>query len=458
MPYVDSYGLRLTGGADAVAAYNAGVGALLRLHQGALPAIAASVTLDPTFALGHAALALVGHELCAPVNVPARLRDAQLHARRGTQRERSHVEAVSRHVLGDSRPLLRHLEAYPTDALLLATAVPTIAFAGVTEVPAQAWAVVERAAPAYGDDWWFGGLLAFVRQEQGRFDEAMHLACLSLDVEPGAGHSAHARAHAHYETGDHAGGVAWMHRWIHGPGVDVDSLSHFSWHAAMHELSLGDLGAVRRRYESELLPRPGGGCRGLVDAGSLLWRWALTPGASDVPPVEDVLASVDAGALRSPATPFLALHAAVALCAVGDADGLAALARSCDRREGTHAEVAAPLARALRRLVRDDPGGAADALGRLAGSLWRLGGSDAQREVVEETRIVALIRAGRYDEALGLIDTRLDRRRCRRDEWFRAEAQLTTMLSPSTETDFSSSGDGAGPSTTLPSSIENLLP
>ena len=65
------------------------------------------------------------------------------------------------------------------------------------------------------------------------------------DVEPGAGHSAHARAHAHYETGDHAGGLAWMDGWITGAGAQVDNLCHFSWHAAMHELSMGDLDAVR---------------------------------------------------------------------------------------------------------------------------------------------------------------------------------------------------------------------
>src|SRR6476469_1742290 len=138
MRCVERYGLSLTGGSDAVAAYNRGVGNLLRLEAGSLYAVAASVALDPTFALGHAAM-----------------------------------------------------------ALLLSVAVPTIAFAGVTTVPQDAWNIVERCAPAYGDDWWFTGLLAFMRQEQGRFDEAMSLACLSLDVEPGAGHSAHARAHAH---------------------------------------------------------------------------------------------------------------------------------------------------------------------------------------------------------------------------------------------------------------------
>src|SRR5215210_3256240 len=81
--------------------------------------------------------------------------------------------------------------------------------------------------------------------------------CGSLAVEPGAGHSAHARAHAHYETGDHAAGLAWMDAWVTGDGASIDSLSHFAWHAALHELSMGDGDAVRRRYDAQLRPELG---------------------------------------------------------------------------------------------------------------------------------------------------------------------------------------------------------
>ena len=468
MRCVDRYGLQLSASVDAVAAYNRGVGCLLRLEEGSLRAIAAAVTLDPTFALGHAGLALLGHELCVPVDIDARIRDARLHARRSTERERSHVEAVTAHVQGDSAPLVRHVGRYATDALLLSVAVPTIAFAGVTTVPQDAWGIVERCAPAYGDDWWFTGLLAFIRQEQGRFDEAMELSRLSLDVEPGAGHSAHAMAHAHYETADHTGGLAWIDSWITGEGAQVDSLTHFSWHAALHELSLGDLAAVRRRYESQLRPHPGMGCRSLVDSGTLLWRWALTPGSVDVPAMDEVTTVVDEALLSEPQSPFMAMHAAVALCAADDASGLSTLARGCEgRSDPVHVDVVAPLARALRRLVLGDPSGAADDLALVQPVLWRVGGSDAQREVVEETRIGALLRACRYDEALSVIDRRLDRRRCRRDEWFRlaaTPAQVTEIWSPSTDTflEARSATDPAsvpfGPPTFDPSSIEKRLP
>jgi tetratricopeptide (TPR) repeat protein len=422
MASTDRAGHRLTGSAAAVAAYNEGVDRVLQLRTGAVESFSRALALDPTFALAHAALALLAHEFCVPVDAAARLRCAVQHAQRSTARERDHVAAVAGHVSGDRRALVRHLEAHPDDALALSVAVPTIAFAGVASVPEDAWRVVESCAPAYGDDWFAGGLLAFVRQEQGRFDEALDLAVRSLQGRPGSGHAAHARAHVHYETGDHAGGLGWLDGWITGDGAGTDNLAHFAWHAALHELSTGDLDAVRRRYEAQLSPAQLAGCRALVDTGSLVWRWGLTPGVRDVPAVREAVAGFDE-LVHQPPTPFMGLHAAVALAAADDAGGLRTLEHwAASHPEPAYSCVVAPVARALRLLVEDHPSAAADALGVVWPQVWRVGGSDAQREVVEETRIVALLRAGRHAEACRIVDRRLDRRRCRRDEWFREAA------------------------------------
>ena len=424
----DQFGLTLSTSGPASAAYNRGVNAILRVQDGGLVAISESITHDPTFALGHAALALLGHEYCAAVDVEARLTAARLHAERSTERERSHVHAVEAHVHGDSGPLIAHLRSYPRDALLLSIAVPTIAFAGVTTVPQESWSIVERAHPAYGHDWWYSGLLAFIRQEQGRWDEAMELSCASLAVEPSAGHSVHARTHVHYETGDHQAGLDWLDGWIHGPGRTAENLAHYSWHAALHELSMGDFAAVRSRYAAELAPPTVVGCRALVDSCSLLWRWAITPGAADVPDIDDAVSHVDTESLDNPPTPFMALHSAVTLCALGETDRLASLA-SWSRRQAdpTYDQVVSPLCAALAALAAGDPSTAADRLRDLLANVWRLGGSDAQREIVEDTLIAALLAAGRYDEARPVIDRRLDRRECKRDQAF-----LSAATSPST--------------------------
>ncbi|MDR0990651.1 MAG: hypothetical protein LBL92_04735, partial [Propionibacteriaceae bacterium] len=267
----DDRGYQLTTTAEAAQLYNRGVHHILGLHTGALALLDQAVTTDPTFALGHAAKALLGYEMCAPTVVPDELYLAEIYAEKATDRERSHVNAVTGHVRGRKNALVDHVRRYPQDALLLNSIIPTIQFAGAVEVPQEAWDIVEQAAPAYSnDDWWFLGTLSFIRQEQLRFDEALDLACRSLDLEPSGGHAAHARGHAHYELGDHVNGLDFMSNWVVGPGAEAESLDHLAWHAAVHELSLGDVEAVRRRYASQLNPARMLGCRSLIDGGQLL--------------------------------------------------------------------------------------------------------------------------------------------------------------------------------------------
>jgi tetratricopeptide (TPR) repeat protein len=54
----------------------------------------------------------------------------------------------------------------------------------------------------------------------------------------------------------------------------------------------------------------------------------------------------------------------------------------------------------------------------------RIGGSNAQREVFEDTLLQAYLRAGRYAEAEALLRTRLGRRESARDHLWLGEAQL----------------------------------
>ena len=389
--------------------------------SGALASVAASIAHDPTFALGHAALALLGHELCAEVDIqrPAARR---LAARRARAPSASAATCTpwSRHVRGDSRPLVAHLAAYPRDALLLSTAVPTIAFAGVTEVPEEAWAIVERAIPAYGDDWWFTGLLAFVRQEQGRFDEAMELSCRSLAEEPGAGHSAHARAHAHYETGDHEAGLAWM-----------DALGHRRRRLDRQPqpllLARGAARAVpgRPRRRPPPVRRPAAarararlpGARGHRLAAVPLGAHARTP--TDVPGLEQVAALAGRDVLERPATPFLAMHAAVTLLALDDGPGLRAAGGLGRARTPTR-----PSARWSPRwpgaLGRWPPGScsaAADAARRARRP--QSAGSAAPTPSARSSRRPGSPRCCAptgCDEARALLDARLDRRHSPRDD------------------------------------------
>src|SRR4029079_10182148 len=119
--------------------------------------------------------------------------------------------------------------------------------------------------------------------------------------------------------------------WVAESGRAASHRAHFSWHAALHELALGDTEAVRQRYYTQLAPPAVTGVRALIDSASLLWRWTVTTSVWDAaagsaasdgeaapPPVESVLAAAGADLVDRPETPFVALHAALAVAAAGD--------------------------------------------------------------------------------------------------------------------------------------------
>lgn len=410
----DVNGLPLSTHAAAAASYRTGLERLLKVRAGAETALARAVELDPGFALGHAALALVGHECGAEVDVPRALADAQRAAReRADERERAFVEVVTRRIAGSGgdQALTRHLAAYPGDALALSVAVPTIAFSGVTDLDgAMARRLVERTTSAYEGHWFHTSLLAFMRQDDGRFDEAGELARRALAVEPAAGHAVHALAHVHYETGAHERGRDWLDGWIGDQGRGATHRAHFSWHVALHELALDDPDAVRRRWFAQLAPGRVNGVRALVDSGSLLWRARMSGCWTGEQPVEGVLAAVEREVVERPATPFTAMHSAVALTAAGDVAALRRLRTHAAGADPVMREVVAPLCEALEAVVEERWADAVARLEPIRPVLRKVGGSAAQREVVEETLLFALVSGGRCEAARQLLETRLDRR------------------------------------------------
>jgi len=424
----DPYGLPLTTTPEAADAYNQGLRRFLGVRSGAADEIRRSVATDPDFALGHAALALLGHAGAAEVDIPDALGAAVRAAvhRRPDERERSFLVAVAEQIGGPvdgpvggrvngcsraaAPQLLRHIRDFPRDALCVNIAVPTISSNGVTQGE-QAWSLIESLDLVYGEDPWYLGQLAFVRQEQSRWQEAETLACRALDADPGAGHAVHARAHVLYETGEHLAGLDWLEGWLGRHGAGAFQSAHFSWHAALYELMLDDLRAVRDRYRTQLAPPQVTGARALIDSGSLLWRCHVTDRWEGRLPAAAVVDTTPEGWLDRPPTAFAALHAALLLAASADGDGLSRLRRSClAHAEPDVSPTLAGLCQALMAVVEHRWDRAARLLQPLLPRLEPLGGSAAQRDVVEETLLYALVRAGRNRQAARLLSARLDRR------------------------------------------------
>ena len=430
----DPLGLPLSTTAEAATLYNAGLERVMRLQSGGDALIRDATLVDPDFALAHAALAMLGYEAGGDADVRASLRAARAAVRRrGDAREASFVEVVSSRVNDvrkvGAQALMAHLASHPRDVLAVSAAVPTIAFSGVTDVQREAWDLVEGLAPAYGDHWWYISLLAFTRQDQGRFDEAGLLAESALSCEPSSGHAVHAQTHVLYETGQHESGRVWLDHWVAESGRSASHRAHFSWHAALHELALGDTEAVRRRYYSQLAPPAVTGVRALIDSASLLWRWQVTTAGWDIatdaglslapvfggegppPPFGPVLAAVDPTMLERPQTPFVAVHAALALAGAGQVEQLTRLRSHCaGSADATLRTVVATVCTALEAVVEQRWPAAVEGLTEVLPVLAQVGGSAAQREVLEETLLFCLVNRGAADDARSLLEERLERR------------------------------------------------
>jgi hypothetical protein len=107
----------------------------------------------------------------------------------------------------------------------------------------------------------------------------------------------------------------------------------------------------------------------------------------------------------------VALHAALAVAAAGDLPRLADLRTHC--QGSTDLAVRTTVATVCEALLAAGEQRWTDAARMLADTLPglpRVGGSAAQREIVEETLLFCLVSDGQADRALALLDGRLDRR------------------------------------------------
>ena len=128
-------------------------------------------------------------------------------------------------------------------------------------------------------------------------------------------------------------------------------------------------------------------------------------------PGEAVCDSAPDGWLISPPTAFAALHSALTLAAACDAVGLAALrTTSLAHADPTFRDVVAPVCWALQSVVEGEFDSAATQLDPSPSPGHRLGGSAAQREVLQDTLVYALARSGQGEQAAAVLDERLSRR------------------------------------------------
>ena len=417
----DRYGLSLSTSSPAARdAYVEGADCVLSAVAGPAAHFGRALEADPDFALAHAGLA---RTLFLAAQVP-QARTAAAKARelaaRATPREQGHVNAIALAIEGKAPDALAatraHLALFPRDAMALAPATGVfglLGFSGRQQREEELLELLRGLAPHYGTDWWFLSVFAFAACECGRLDEAWDLIEQSMSGDPRSAHGAHIRVHVLYEKGEPERAFRYLDGWL--PGYAKEGLlhGHISWHAALLALELGKLERAWEVYRANVHP---GGAWGpplnvATDAPAFLWRSELT-GQPRRPELWREVHAFAGKSFPQARIAFADVHRAVACAATGDSAGLERLV--CELRECLAAgtlpagEVVATLADAFGAFARADWDGAIGLFERALPETVRIGGSRAQRDLIEHTMAAAYLRADRAADARKMIARWLD--------------------------------------------------
>jgi hypothetical protein len=411
----DALGLPVTGTAEVVALWDRAVDDYLG-YEGS-DAVEALVVQAPGLAIGHALLAwLAALGEVEGVDAAAELTTAEALVGGASERERAFVSTVR---AGQDTPFYAldtvwdgYLRDHPADLLArFAVAVAAI-FGFRPDMEVVIAHLLDDALVANGRHPFVLSFLGMQAQERGELDQAQAYAAEALATRPGFVPAGHVTTHVHFERGEHATGLPWITTFMRDqmrPGCGY--APHLSWHAGLHELAMDDRDAVLRRLA--VMAGPEASQDWLLSNGaSYLWRLKLSGVlAAEEDPSGGVIAERARAVADEPPFLFMGWHAAMGLACGGDVAGLRAVA-AADHTAGAPgvAEVLPTVATAFADLLEDSPSTAADALQQVLSHGGRLGGSRAQREVLEDSLLAALVRAGRTEEAARALMRRLDRR------------------------------------------------
>ena len=408
----DRYGNELsTSSVAARDAYLAGVDSLMAATPGMDTAFQASVEADDGFALGHISLARAkqllgrGHEAKAPL-----VRAKELAAGT-TAREQSQIAIFDKILTGQGMAALdaihEHMKSWPRDAMALAPATSVfglIGFSGKVGREVDQLAILEPFEKHYGDDWWYRTQLAFAQIELSKLDDGERNIDKALASYPRSAHAAHIRGHLFYEVGEREAGLAFLTDWMKDYARDGLMHCHNSWHLALWSMETGRHAEAWRIYDDALRPGAAWGPQINVatDGPAFLLR-AEMAGQERQPERWRELADYATKWFGKSGLGFVDMHTVLAYAMAGDKE---TLATSVESPRGATADMLPAMAQGFEAYADGKWARAASEITPLLDTHERLGGSRAQRDLLEYVVTTALVRDGRAAEARAQISKR----------------------------------------------------
>jgi len=436
MARLDSRGLPLSTHSDLAAEhYREGVDLLLSAWPGAAQALDAAIAADPDFALAHAARARLHAIRVEPAAARTRIVTAAgIADRNGTERERSHVAILSLAIHGRSAEalerVLTHAASWPRDVLILGLplgAFGLFAFSGMADHDQARVDLCERHARHFdADDWWFLNYRGWSHTENGAVAYGRELTQRSHDLRRNNANAVHALSHAMFEDGSGEDADRLISGWLPDYDRSGSLHGHIAWHASLAALERGDTAKALGIYEAYVQPSASLGLPLNVVTDTVSFLWRMRAYGHEVPPgLWEAAADYAASLYPKAGFPFADVHKAMLDAATGDRAAMeqraAALTALVEAGTLAAGPVVPAICRAALAFAEADYAGCVRILEPLASEVVRIGGSGAQREIVEDTLLVALMRSGQAQKARDLLDRRLHRRPSPRDQAWRLQ-------------------------------------
>jgi hypothetical protein len=319
-------------------------------------------------------------------------------------RERHHFAAVRRAASGDwagaSAAWGELLDAHPRDALALQWALlfdfyrgDSVALRERVARVLPAWSAADALHP------YVLGHHAFGLEESLRFAEAEAVGREALAASARVPWAIHAVAHVMEMQGRDEEGAAWMGQWRPHWGEGNGFAGHLGWHEALFALESLDHARALAVFDTYLRAEANEIALQRVDAASLLWRLALQ-GAEVGDRWQRLVAGWTLDATTAGHSAFNDVHALLALIGAGEIDradawvhtSLTIAAHSSGWNHEVSRDLALPLMCGLLDFAHGRYDAAGEAIFPLPAVAARLGGSHAQRDVIDQTLLAVAVR------------------------------------------------------------------
>ena len=421
----DIRGLTVTAAsADAVKAFDHAIDAYLGYRSDIMTRMETLFAADPDCGMAHVLkgyLMMLGYKSQVVPIARAAARTAAPLLRHATARERAHHQALTFWTDGDPDKAAaiweKILRDHPHDLLAFRLHHFVNFWFGRPDVMLATVLSVEKhwsdAIPGFNS---ILGCRCFAHEESGYYTAAEAAGREAIRRDPTDLWAAHGVAHVLEMTGRRREGIAWVDALQDGWGAANNLKHHLWWHQAMYHLELGDMSRVLTLYDSRFRNLASPLVQAAPDlyidvqnAASMLFR--LSRHGVDTAHRWTELADKAEARIGDCQSAFTLPHWMMALAATGREDAARRMLdamRDYAQGPGINArlvgEFAIPVSQAVLAHSLGQHQQAVALMRPVLGEMYRLGGSHAQQDVLEQVFLDAALKAGLDEDRLLMIE------------------------------------------------------